>query len=312
MHCKLLAATTAFTVLVPLTYGFLDTAPLVIWSSHENALISGLNEKRPGLGLGLGEVQLDTLLLGREGEDVFGFREEMCRFDAVLVIEQPGLHATDLKSLSPSSTLPTRLNASHTSHISKPKSAQLPYIKRHTPDELSSTAESLAQRCGVGRVSWVNRDGEFELVQGEKEKGHVLYMTLPEVYGEPSWRRYQMTELENSLNTLLTKIESTFPKHLIIYTGSSPLSSSSFEKRQLLPPLSDPKPFSFAPNNSTTTGTGILAHYQLLTPGLILSLFIALFLLLPAVLMAISALASIQSSVRLDAPKGPSQTKKNQ
>lgn len=49
---------------------------------------------------------------------------------------------------------------------------------------------------------------------------------------------------------------------------------------------------------------GILKRYQLLTPGLIISLAIAFFVLVPIVFFGISSLASIQSPVRLDAPKG--------
>ena len=125
--------------------------------------------------------------------------------------------------------------------------------------------------------------------------------------------------IEETLRRSLTDLESAFPRHLVIYTGR--LTPSTLSKRQSPSPSSPfdsdsdsdfALPFSFAPTNSTTTGTGILAHYQLLTPGLILSLFIAFFLLVPAVLVAIRALANIESSVRLDAPKGPSQAKKNQ
>lgn len=52
------------------------------------------------------------------------------------------------------------------------------------------------------------------------------------------------------------------------------------------------------------TDGGILKRYQLLTPGLIISLLVAFFVLVPVVLMGVYALASIQSPVRLDAPKG--------
>ena len=98
----------------------------------------------------------------------------------------------------------------------------------------------------------------------------------------------------------------------MIYTGSlSPSSYAAFSKRQEESP-SD-VPFAFAPSNSTSPDDGgILARYQLLTPGLIVSLLIAFFVLLPAVLISVQALASIQSPVRLDAPRGVTQSKKNQ
>jgi hypothetical protein len=59
--------------------------------------------------------------------------------------------------------------------------------------------------------------------------------------------------------------------------------------------------------------TGILARYQLLTPGLILSLLVTLFVFVPLVLFGISALSSIQPPLRMEAPKGYSALdKKNQ
>ncbi|TFY79182.1 hypothetical protein EWM64_g4834 [Hericium alpestre] len=58
---------------------------------------------------------------------------------------------------------------------------------------------------------------------------------------------------------------------------------------------------------------GILKRYQLLTPALITALLIAFFVLVPIVFFGVSALASIQSPLRIEAPKGfSSQEKKNQ
>ncbi|KAI0308389.1 hypothetical protein OF83DRAFT_1180929, partial [Amylostereum chailletii] len=58
------------------------------------------------------------------------------------------------------------------------------------------------------------------------------------------------------------------------------------------------------PGNATLPDGGLLKRYQLLTPALITSLLIALFVLLPAVLLGVNALASIQSPLRVEAPKG--------
>ena len=72
-------------------------------------------------------------------------------------------------------------------------------------------------------------------------------------------------------------------------------------------------PNSASPSKAAAPTDGILKKYQLLTPGLIISLFVALFILVPVVFMGISSLASIQSPVRLDAPKGfNAAEKKNQ
>lgn len=82
---------------------------------------------------------------------------------------------------------------------------------------------------------------------------------------------------------------SALPHHLVIYSDwqqSSHTPVSNLVSRQ------DPKP-------SKSAG-GILKRYQLLSPGLILSLFLAFFVLVPIVMVGIQALSSIQSPVRLD------------
>ena len=105
------------------------------------------------------------------------------------------------------------------------------------------------------------------------------------------------------LSELLNKIETTFSNTIVFYTGSV---SRTLHERQELD--EETKPFSFlAPQ-----GDGILSRYQILTPGLIISLALGFFLLLPIVLLSIKALASVQSSVRLDVPKPTGQDKKNQ
>jgi hypothetical protein len=87
-------------------------------------------------------------------------------------------------------------------------------------------------------------------------------------------------------------LASTFPNHLIIYTGSS---SPSFAKRAA--------PIIGSIRNGTASTGGILAHYQLLTPGLITTLLVTLFVLVPIVMVGIQSLASIQSPLRNEIPK---------
>ncbi len=100
---------------------------------------------------------------------------------------------------------------------------------------------------------------------------------------------------EARLASELEKIERDYPCHLVILAGS---------RRQ-----DDPAP---APSPSAPAG-GILARYQLLTPALITGLLLAFFVLVPVVLFGVSALASIQSPLRVQAPKGYSaDEKKNQ
>ncbi|KAH8115768.1 hypothetical protein DFH11DRAFT_1587014 [Phellopilus nigrolimitatus] len=266
--------------LLHLSWAFSDSAPLVAWSTHKNALVDAFS--------GSEQPQIDSLLSN----------EELCRFDAVIIIDQPGLHAHDLKSLSPSSALPSRLKKAD-------KSIQVSYGRRHASDLLTDAARALAHRCG-SRIHWHGTDGEFNLDASRK---HVLHIALPSIAVEGPWRKHIMSELEESLDRSFAEIELTFPSHLFVYTGSE---SPGVDKRQ---PAGDniDLPFSFAPSNGTdTSSVGILQRYQLLTPGLIISLLVAFFLLVPIIMLAIQALASIQSSVRLDAPKGSSVDKKSQ
>lgn len=67
---------------------------------------------------------------------------------------------------------------------------------------------------------------------------------------------------------------------------------------------------SFAPSNATLPSGGILKRYQLLTSALISSLLIVIFVLLPIVMFGITALASIQSPLKVEAPKSYSAREK--
>lgn len=129
------------------------------------------------------------------------------------------------------------------------------------------------------------------------------------------------TSSESTIVHDLDSLASLFPKHLIIFSGSP---SSPFERRQsfedtisegdsLLHDTPLLYPTTFIQANGTLPEGGILKRYQLLTPGLITSLLVALFVLLPVVLFGVSALASIQSPLRTEAPKGfNAQEKKTQ
>lgn len=131
------------------------------------------------------------------------------------------------------------------------------------------------------------------------------------VRGSPSslrraYKRLLVFRSDSTLSATLAKIAEAFPNHLAVYAGWHP----TLFVRQSNP---------FAPANHTLTAAfapptgGILARYQLLTPGLILSLAVGFFLLVPIVVAAISALASIQSPLQGQAPKGYiASEKKNQ
>jgi len=105
----------------------------------------------------------------------------------------------------------------------------------------------------------------------------------------------------------MLKVASTFPDHLIVYSSDS----SRFVRRQVEGTPESGSLFS-APNHTAANG-GILKRYQLLTPGLILTLIVAFFVLVPIIVFSVRALASIQSPLRAEAPRSFSaRDKKNQ
>jgi len=106
----------------------------------------------------------------------------------------------------------------------------------------------------------------------------------------------------------MEKVASAFPDHLIIYSSDS----SRFVRRQL-EGIPDSGSLFSAPNHTVADGGGILKRYQLLTPGLILTLIVVFFVLVPIIVLSVNALASIQSPLRAEAPKSfSSRDKKNQ
>jgi len=111
-----------------------------------------------------------------------------------------------------------------------------------------------------------------------------------------------MAEHEQLLSKELDRLAGLTSNHLVIYAGSHiPL------ERRELPPLSsfDSPPDAAPPTISTVPFPkgGILHNYQILTPALITSLLVVFFILVPIIMVGISALASIQSTLRSEAPK---------
>jgi hypothetical protein len=105
----------------------------------------------------------------------------------------------------------------------------------------------------------------------------------------------------------MEKVTSAFPDHLIVYSSDS----SRFARRQL-EETSDSSSLFSAPNQPVADG-GILKRYQLLTPGLILTLIVVFFVFVPIIVLGVNALASIQSPLRAEVPRSFSaKDKKNQ
>jgi len=106
---------------------------------------------------------------------------------------------------------------------------------------------------------------------------------------------------------VVERMSYAFRDHLVIYSSDS----SHFVRRQLGETPGSGALFS-APNHSVADG-GILKRYQLLTPGLILTLIVVFFLLVPIIVLGVNALASIQSPLRAEAPRSfNAKDKKNQ
>ncbi|KAJ7599119.1 hypothetical protein C8J56DRAFT_915890 [Mycena floridula] len=219
----------------------LASSPLVAWSSKRS-----LNHLPQFGHHGL----LDSLFSANE-------------YEAVVIVNQPGLHASDLGSLSPSSFLVKAL-------ASCTDSRQYPNAETHNITSYATVNLPLGTAYTTGKS---------------------VLISMPVVSNSDDLEEYDAL-LESSLSTLPLD-------HLVVYAGSEPV----VVKRDLgLAAL--------APRKQG----GILHRYQLLTPGIILTLLVFLFLLLPIVIFGIRTLASIQSPlIRGEVPKGYSAAdKKNQ
>jgi hypothetical protein len=129
---------------------------------------------------------------------------------------------------------------------------------------------------------------------GARSVIHTHY-TYKKLTGIPPISFYFLCSPEVRLASELEGIGRAYPRHLVILAGS---------RRQ---DGAEPAP------SPTPPAGGILARYQLLTPALITGLLLAIFVLVPVVLFGVSALASIQSPLRVQPPKGYSaDEKKNQ
>lgn len=101
------------------------------------------------------------------------------------------------------------------------------------------------------------------------------------------------------LSSEIAKIDAAFTSHLVLYTGSP----SEYSRRQFSPSSEFDSTYA-PPDNSTLSDGGIFQRYQLFSSPLLVALIVVFFIIVPIIMLAVSALASLPSSVRLDAPKG--------
>jgi len=293
-----LSRAVTLTALLPFTLAFKDTVPVVAWSSHSSDRLDSL-ASRPTPFVDTSRF-FDALIQ----------ESDLCQYDAVIIAEQPGLHASDLRTLSKSSYISSRLNGATSS-------LQVPYLPHAESDSFDEFKRTLAERCGSRRVEIGLGQGGVGLQGGEK---HVVCVSMPHLEGENRDRKGAMRKHEAQLSNDISNFASVFPSHLVIYLGSRP-----FTKRQAITTHTDPDsptrpvissgsdiPVGFAPVNTTLPEGNLFQRYRFFTPGLITALLIVFGLLVPVLMVGIYALASIQSPLRMDAPKGPSLDKKNQ
>ncbi|KAJ7744702.1 hypothetical protein B0H16DRAFT_1664034 [Mycena metata] len=272
----------AVAALLPLALAFSDTSPVVFWSSHSSSTLDALPSK-----FSHSHSLLDTILSS----------SDICGHDAIVLVDQPELHASDLRNLPSNTHLARSLSSS-------PSSRQFPYVPNHAPIDLTALLTSAATRCDSRLVSFA--PGQGISLSGDAK--HVVSLSFPPLAGMAEDRKDAMLKYgtftkhlvspiidrptDALLATELATLTATFPNHLIIYTGSS---APSFAKRAA--PITGS-----IIRNGTDTG-GILARYQLLTPGIITTLLVTFFVLVPVLMVGIQALASIQSPLRNEIPK---------
>ncbi|KAG1811232.1 uncharacterized protein BJ212DRAFT_1375786 [Suillus subaureus] len=275
-----MAGRVAILALFPVVgvLGYSDTVPIVAWSSKSSSM---LNSLFPDL-----RYEDSVSIVGGVLSP-----EDICSYDTVLVIDQPGLRSSDLRALPTSSGLSAILNTA-------PSSRQYPHVKRSASSSLQDITKSLARRCGSTLTNASPAGGPLDLAENSK---HVVCVNIPAI-------EVAMLGYDQYLSSEIEKIDAAFTSHLVLYTGS-PL---EHHRRQLLPPSEFDSTYA-PPDNSTLSDGGIFKRYQLFSTPLLVALLVVFFIIVPVIMMAVSALASLQSSVRLDAPKGyHAQEKKTQ
>ncbi|KIM45761.1 hypothetical protein M413DRAFT_440799 [Hebeloma cylindrosporum] len=276
-----------------------NTAPVVAWSSSYSSALNSLPS------------QLDSTFHSISLLESILDAEDICNHDAVVIIAQPGLHASDLRTLSPTARISRSLSSS-------PSARQYPYLPAHPELDLTSIAGRVSSKCGSRLLQYSPGHADVTLEQDAK---HVVYLGMPHLDESGRARKEAIANHERLLGIELEALASEFPDHLVIYTGS-PLFPSAFSKRQAAdipdrPTLdisSQPLTFSAsAAANTTLPSGGILKRYQILTSGLITILLVVFFIFVPVLLIGINALASIQNPVRTDVSKSfNAQERKNQ
>ena len=194
-------------------------------------------------------------------------------------------------------------------------------MKRENP--FPDFAEVISRKCG-SKIVHTAPGGLSGSVQQDGDK-HVVCMSMPPLAESEGSHRMNLlgehgashsvltlrlrmliivtSSSENQLSADFEALSFIFPNHLVVYAGR-PYSHSLYSRQD--------HPQSAPHNGTALPDGGILKRYQLLNPGLILSLLIAFFVLVPIILGGINALASIKNPIRVDNAKFNAVEKKNQ
>ena len=245
------------------------------------------------------------------------------------------LHASDLRTLSPTAHITRRLSSS-------PSARQYPYLPAHPELDLTLIAGRVSSKCGSRLLQYSPGHADVTL---EEDAKHVVCLEMPHLKESGRARKEAISNhgwsfplstpriclllihwaifvpVERLLGIELESLAAEFPNHLVIYIGS-PLFFPAFSKRQATDTPDRPildmssQPFAFsaaAAANTTLPLGGILKRYQILTPGLITILLVVFFIFMPVLFVGMKALASIQNPVRTDVSKSfNAQERKNQ
>ncbi|KAG8935859.1 hypothetical protein FRC02_005858 [Tulasnella sp. 418] len=311
----MLARATLLLLTLPGLLAFSDTTPFLAWSSVKSR------------SLDLAASSISPLLKSTSSLHEYFRHSDICEHQAVVVVLYSGLHASDLRNLSPSSHISTTSR-------SAPSSLYIPYTQA-TGFELS---RALAENCGSTIENVGLRDN---LAFNNYDSKYVFVVEPPEVSGAGQRRRALVQDFgeqnnflalvpslsidsiaETHLSDRLKEIATRFPSHLVVLSGTS---SSEIGERHIpdsissivgAPRLSSAKKryHSQSPRTTPNSGKlgGVFKKYQLLTPGLITTLGITFFLVFPILYFVINALSSIKSPLRSEGGKQPSAEKKNQ
>ncbi|KAG9038562.1 hypothetical protein FRB95_000783 [Tulasnella sp. JGI-2019a] len=279
----------------PLVRAFSDSSPLVAWSSTPSEFSSTSEDRQLVIGS-------DDVLNASYGD--------LCAHDAVIVVEQPGLHASDLRTLSPNSYVAQQLH-------SAPSSQHVPYV---TPAFPVGYGQSIGSICEMEDKTVKMAEVMLgQNVDSLPDSGkQLIRIELPELEGVGQQRREEMRKIEEKLSLLLAKLLESFPSHVVLIAGTTPSLSNKMKRHIARSHYEVPVAFRSPRAPSSASGvkpratSGIFHRYQLLTPGLITTIGITFLLIMPLMLMVISAVAGIKSPLRSEGFKQSGQEKKNQ